>query len=321
MQNVISIVAPVFGLVGAGYAVARFRFLSSADGEALGDFTYKVAIPLLMLRIIATADFAGLSVWRLWIPFFGAFAASWIAGTVVMRRWFRRNAREGLVAGLAAGYGNTTMVGLPVALSAFGAAGGAPMALIVGVQMPIMMVALAFLMEWAEREDGGDVEAVKRERKVVRMLLSSLLGNPIILGMAAGGVWRLSGLGFDGLPATLVSRLAETASPLALFTLGMSLHRYGVHGDRTESLVLTAMKLLLMPLLVLALAWLLQPPALATRVAIVAAACPTGVTPFIVANRFRMGQALAASATSLSTALSPVGFVLWLALADALTAA
>ena len=321
MQNVLSIVAPVFGLVGTGYAVARLRFLSPADGEALGDFTYKVAIPLLMLRIIATADLAGLSVWRLWIPFFSAFAASWIAGAVVMRRWFQRNAREGLVAGLAAGYGNTTMVGLPVALSAFGAAGGAPMALIVGVQMPIMMVALAFLMEWAEREDGGDAEAVKRERKVVRSLLSSLLGNPIILGMAAGGVWRLSGFGFDGLPATLVSRLAETASPLALFTLGMSLHRYGVHGDLTESLVLTAMKLLLMPLLVLALASLLQPPALATRVAIVAAACPTGVTPFIVANRFRMGQALAASATSLSTALSPVSFVLWLALADALTAA
>ena len=115
---------------------------------------FVVAIPFLIFRIVATADFSGISAWRLWLAFFAAFAVSWAAGTFLIRRLFGRDARAGLVAGLAAGYGNTTLIGIPLALAAFGADGSVPMALIIAVQLPIMMAAVALLMVRAERQDG-----------------------------------------------------------------------------------------------------------------------------------------------------------------------
>ncbi len=311
MDQIAAIVLPVFGLIGIGYAVAWSRFLAPAAGEALSEFVFVVAIPLLILRIVATADFAGISAWRLWLPFFSAFALSWIAGTFLIRRLFGRDARAGLVAGLAAGYGNTTLIGIPLALAAYGAAGSVPMALIVAVQLPIMMAAVALLMVRAERRDGvatGPAHA----GAIAISVGKNLVENPIVIGLAAGALWRFTGIPFAGLPADLINRLADVASTLALFAMGMSLRKYGVRGNARASLVLTALKLLLMPALVLVLARLVGLPPEPSKVAVIAAACPTGVTPFLVAGRFHTGEGLASNAITISTLLAVISVAFWL---------
>lgn len=311
MDQIVTIILPLFGLIGVGYAVAWSDVLGHETGEALSAFVFVVAIPMLMLRVLATADFSGMSAWRLWLPFFAAFTLSWAAGALVIRRVFGRDARAGLVAGLAAGYGNTTLVGIPLVFAAYGAAGSLPMALIIAVQMPVMMAATALLMERAERQDGvsgGERGMAALTGSVIR----SLAGNPIIVGLAAGALWRLSGLPFAGLPADLVGRLADVASTLALFVLGMTLRRYGLRGNFRAGLALTGLKLLVMPALVLALARVVSLPPAIAKVAVIAAACPTGVTPFLVAGRFRTGEGLASNVITLSTVFGVVSVAFWL---------
>ncbi|MGO8834567.1 MAG: AEC family transporter [Roseiarcus sp.] len=311
MDPIVTIILPVFALIGVGYAVTWSGLLDHTRGEALSDFVFVIAIPLLMVRVLATADFSGMSAWRLWFPFFAAFVLSWAAGALVIRRLFGRGARAGLVAGLAAGYGNTTLVGIPLALAAYGAAGSLPMALIIAVQMPVMMTAIAVLMERAERQDGvahGEPGVAALARSVGR----SLASNPIIIGLAAGALWRFSGLPFGGLPGDIVGRLADVASPLALFVLGMTLRRYGVRGHIAAGLTLTALKLVVMPALVLILARAVSLSPTAAKVAVLAAACPTGVTPFLVAARFRTGEGLASNVISLSTIFAIASVAFWL---------
>ena len=126
------------------------------------------------------------------------------------------------------------------------------MALIVAVQLPVMMTAIALLMGRAERQDGvsaGHANATAMAKAVGR----NLLGNPIIIGLFAGLLWRLSGLPLAGLPGTLVDRLADVASTLALFAMGMSLRKYGIRGNIGAGLVLTILKLVIMPALVIVL--------------------------------------------------------------------
>ncbi|HZP19694.1 MAG TPA: AEC family transporter [Bauldia sp.] len=315
MNDIAAIVLPVFGLIGIGYAVAWTRFLPHETGNALSEFVFVIAIPMLIFRIVATADFAGLSAWRLWLPFFSSFAVSWAIGTVLMQRLFGRDARGGLVGGLAAGYGNTTLIGIPLALAAYGTAGSVPMALIVAVQMPIMMAMVALLMVRAERRDGV-ATAAANPAAIARSVAMNLVENPIVVGMAAGALWRFAGIPFDGFPAALVNRLADVASTLALFAMGMSLRRYGIRGNVPAGLVLTGLKLLLMPALVLVIARLVGLPEIPAKVAVIAAACPTGVTPFLVAGRFRTGEGLASNAITLSTLLAVVSVTVWLTLVD-----
>ena len=308
----VAVVLPVFGLIAIGYAVAGLRLLREASGEALADFVFAVAIPLLIFRTLALADFSGASPWLMWIPFFAVFAMNWMLGDVLIRWLFRRDARAGLVGGISSAYGNTVLLGIPLTLAAYGGDGAVPMALIVAVHLPVMMVVSSVLIERALRRDGvseGHLDAKTRARNV----LVTLVRSPIIIGMLAGAAWRAFGLPFTGLPAVLAGRLADIASTLALFAMGMGLWRYGVRGNIRAGLLLSALKLLVQPALVLLLVRTIAPmPASWARVAVLAAACPTGVNAYLVAARFKTGEALASNAISLSTALAVLTISFWI---------
>jgi predicted permease len=111
----------------------------------------------------------------------------------------------------------------------------------------------------------------------------------------------------------MVDRVADVASTLALVAMGMSLRNYGIRGHIQAGLLLAALKLLLMPALVLVTARYLVPmPPVWAKVAVIAAACPTGVNAYVVAARFRTGEALASNAITISTALAVITMTLWL---------
>src|SRR5262245_11282301 len=136
MEEIVDVVLPVFGLIGTGYAVAGVKLLGEDTGDALADFVFAVAIPLLIFRTLATADFSSASPWLVWLPFFAVFGFNWIVGDFLVRRIFRRDARAGLVAGISSAYGNTVLVGIPLTLAAYGSDGAVPMALIIAVNLP-----------------------------------------------------------------------------------------------------------------------------------------------------------------------------------------
>ena len=118
----------------------------------------------------------------------------------------------------------------------------------------------------------------------------------------------------NALGFVLVNRLADVASTVALFAMGMSLWRYGLRGNIRAGLLLSALKLLLQPALVLILVRTVAPmPASWARVAVLASACPTGVNAYLVAARFRTGEALASNAITLSTALATIMTGRWTA--------
>lgn len=314
MTQIIDIVLPVFGLIAIGYLVAWSGLLGRAAGEGLVDFVFVIAIPLLVFRAIATADFGGVSPWRIWLPFFAAFALNWVIGDMLIRRVFGRDARAGLVAGVSAAYGNTVLVGIPLVIAAYGDQGAAAITLIIAVHLPVMMTAGAVLIGWAERHDGVSEEAVTAA-VAARNVAVNLLKNPIIIGLLLGVVWRVFGLPLGGVPKALVDRLADVAATLALFAMGMGLRKYGIRRNVPAGLALSALKLVLMPAVVLLLVRYVVPmPPVWAKVVVVAAACPTGVNAYLLAARFRTGEALASNAITISTGLAVVTATLWLSL-------
>jgi len=312
MDQIVGIVLPVFGLIGVGYIVAWTSLLREETGEGLADFVFAVAIPVLIFRTIVVADFAGAAPWRLWLPFFTGFAVMWAAGHVMARAAFGRDQRAGLVAGVSAAYGNIVLVGIPLTIAAYGEEGAVAIALIVAVHLPLAMAASALLIGRAERLDGvggGHVDAGAAMIGVAR----NLAANPIVIGIVVGALWRLSGIPLGGVPGVLVGRIADVAGTLALLALGMTLRKYGIGRNVPAGLALSALKLLAMPALVLVLARhaVVLPPVW-VKVAVVAGACPTGVTAYLVAARFRTGEALASNAIAISTALAVVSTTFWL---------
>jgi len=298
----------VFSLVALGYLAGLTGYLKPASGEGISDFAVSVAMPLLLFQTMVNADFHGVAPWSLWSAYFIAVALTWTAGHLVITRIFGRDARAGIVGGVSSSYSNIVLLGAPFILGIFGPNGFEVLSLLVSVHLPIMMMASIVLFEMFGRRGDEPVHPLR----VVRSFLRKLLINPLIIGILAGLAWRVSGTPLPGLVSRLVDALASTAGPVALFAMGLSLRRFGISGNVRPALALSALKLFLMPALVLGLVWLFGLPPLTAKVAVVVAALPSGINSYLIAVQFNTGQALASNQMTIATACAAVTTAFWL---------
>ncbi|MEP3045523.1 MAG: AEC family transporter [Roseibium sp.] len=311
LSQTLSIVAPVFLLIGIGYAIAKMKILDKSVSDALGQFVYSVAIPVLIFRTLTTADLSdGLPI-ELWANYFIGIAVVWIMGSLVIRKGFGRDARAGAVGGISASFANTILVGLPLVSAVYGDEGLVPILLIISVHLAIMTVVMAIVMEKAAAIDSG--EASPPMLQLAAGAGRSLIKNPLVLTIVFAFVWRSTGLDLPALGEDVLNRIAGTALPLALLSLGMSLVQYGVRGNILPGLLLGVIKIFVMPAIIFVVsAFVFQLPPLWTVVATVTAACPTGVNAYIFANRYGTGHAMSANAITITTLFAIVTTSLWI---------
>ena len=298
----------VFSLVALGYLAGLTGYLKPVSGEGISEFAVNVAMPLLLFQTMVKSDFHSVTPWSLWGAYFAAAAITWAAGHLVMTRLFGRDARAGIVGGVSSAYSNVVLLGAPFILGIFGASGFEVLSLLVSVHLPIMMMASIVLFEMFGRGSGETVHPLR----VVKSFLRRLFINPLIIGILAGLAWRLTGVALPDLVERLVDTLADTAGPVALFAMGLSLRRFGISGNIRPALALSGLKLFLMPALVLVFVWLLGLPPLTAKVAVVVAALPSGINSYLIAVQFNTGQALASNQMTLATASAVVTTSFWL---------
>lgn len=303
----------VFGLVAAGYLAGLTGYLRSETGDAVAEFAVNVALPLLLFRTMIGADFHGAAPWALWVSYFSAVLVVWTTAHLVTTRVFGRDAKAGVVGGVTAAFSNLVLLGIPFMLGVFGQEGFEILSLLVSVHLPIMIAASIMMFEWAGRGEGGG----KSLADLGRIFLRRLFTNPLIIGILAGLAFRASGLVLPALPLRLIDALANVAGPVALFAMGLGLRKFGISGNVRAGIMLAALKLVLMPAVVLGMAWLLGLPPLTAKVAVAAAALPAGVNSYLIATQFGTGQALASNAMTIGTAAAVVTTALWLAIGQA----
>lgn len=312
--DILALILPAFGLIGVGYATAQMRLLGDSVGEALASFVFTIALPLLLMRSVAGATVPDASPWPFWLTYFAGVTVAWLAGGIVVRRVFGQDAAVALIGGLAASFSNLVLLGIPIVYTAYGEAGAVPLLLLVSIHFPVMVTVATVLFErLASGGHGGD----RRTLALVRRILASLARNPLMIGIFAGFVLRFSGIPVAGVPKAIVDQLADAASPMALVALGLGLKRYGIRGNLAAGLSISAIKLVLMPAVVLAVARLVGLPPLWVAVATTLAACPAGANVFMFSTRFGVGHGLASNGITLSTLLAVVTMTGWIAVVAA----
>lgn len=312
MSPVAETIAFVFGLVGLGYIAGWIGLLRPQVGDALTDFAIVVAVPALLFRTMIGIDFEGAAPWALWLAYFAAVPVVWIGGHLAVTRGFGREAAAGVVAGIAASFSNLLLLGIPFTLGVFGQPGIEILSLLLAVHLPVMMAASIVMFEWVRRGEGEISDPVK----VLRDFLRNLFSNPLIIGILAGLAWRVSGLSMPALGTRFIDAFASIAGTVALFAMGLGLRKFGISGNVKPALALAALKLLLLPAVVLLTAFVFGLPPLAAQVLVVAASLPTGVNPYLIATRFGTGQMLASNTMTISTALAALTTGFWLAVAQ-----
>ncbi|MEN5084692.1 AEC family transporter [Bosea sp. TWI1241] len=299
MLTSLLIVLPVFGLIGLGYLARRLALVRDTTGDGLSDFVFVLAIPCLLFKTLATASFPPDQPWGYWISYFAALGVIWVLAQLAAKRFFARSGRELVVCGFAAAQSNTMFVGVPMILKAYGEAGAVPLGMLLAIHLPVTMTIATVLAEG--------------RRTSVLQLLRRLFSHPIVIGILLGSLARPVAGAIPQPLWTIVDLLAAAAIPCALISLGIAMRRYGLASGIALPAVLSALKLVLHPLLVLLLATrVFAMPPVWSGVAVLFAACPCGINAYLFAERYRQGVAEASGAIAMSTVLSLFTTVIWL---------
>ena len=300
MLHVLSIVAPVFGLMALGFAAQHTGFVSSRAGEGLSEFVFSIAVPALIFKTLTAAELPAAQPWGYWCAYFGGVIIVWTVATLAARRFFGVSPVEGVVAGFCASQANTVFVGVPLILEAYGPEGAVPLFLLIAIHLPLMITAAMLLVE------GRNAHWLKVGRQ--------LITSPILLAIGVSVLVKATDAPVPGTVKTIVDMLGAAASPCALFAMGIALKRYGFGDSIGLSAVVTGLKLIVHPLLVFVLARYVFPmPPVWAGVAVLFAAAPTGINAYLFAERYRTGVAIAAGSITLGTVASIVTTTLWIA--------
>lgn len=299
MPFVLIAITPIFGLIAIGAAAAYTRVLSADTGKAMSEFVFRLAVPALLFRTMLKADLSGTSVLGVWAAQFGALAIGWLIATLATTRLLGRSQAEAAVMSMSAVHGNLLLLGLPVALSAFGPAATPTVAVLLSLHAPILWLAGTLHLALASRGEASS------SRAIARNLAIDLARNPIILALAAGTTTRMLGLELHPALDRLLELLAAASVPCALVALGMSLTRFRLAGEQGGVAVLLILKLAVCPLVAFVLAAkLLALPPIQVAVVTLLAAMPTGANAFLFADRYGQAVGSTSAAVAIGTSIS-----------------
>ncbi len=304
MIEIAEIVLPVFGIIAIGYVAAWTRLVSDRVADGLSEFIFVIAMPALLFRTMVTNALPESIPWAYWLSYVGGLGTTWLLTHILVRRWFGAPPLEAVIAGLTVGQGNLVVAGIPLVLKAFGDSATIPIALLIAINLPLTMSVATLLLEGAGGASG---------KAIAKRLARAIVTHPILIGIFAGLIGNGLGVKLTGPVDVVIEALGRAGPPAALFALGMALRHYGI-GERIGLTVfLTAMKLLLAPLLVYGLAvHVFNLPQTFASVAVLFAAMPVGVNVYLFAVRYKTGVPLTSAAIALSTGLAVVSSAFWL---------
>jgi malonate transporter len=305
--EILLVVIPVFLVIGGGYLATRARVFSAAAVDGLMVFTQSFAIPCLLFRALADLDLGAVFDPRLLFSFYAGAVVAFALGVLGARKLFRHRPGEAVAIGFGALFSNSVLLGLPIMERAYGTAALAPTFAIVAVHAPFCYFLGITVMEFT-RADGRSLP------DTLRIVARTITRNGLMIGLALGFAVNLGDIPIPGPVHAALDMMADSALPAALFGLGGVLTRYKIRASLAEAGMIAALSLLVHPAITYALAQgLFGLPQGFVRSAVMTAAMAPGVNSYVFASMYSRGQAQAASAVLLATALLVLTASAWLA--------
>jgi len=298
MYAAIEVVFPVFTIMLSGWAFVRFGFIGREGLKGITNFVFLLAIPALLFRAMANGAVDGDVDWSLLYAYYSATAVNFILAHLVGWKVLIVPADQRAVMGISVTFSNAVLIGIPVVQLAYGPKGLVPLLILISVHALILITIATLSLEISR--GSGD-----RWSSVVVQSSKGILTNPIVVALIAGLAWFYTGWELPVVVDRFCDILGTGAGPAALFAVGASMAYINLQGDIRHIVLLTTMKLLLLPLWV----WILMVYVFDVRedwikTAVTMAALPIGANASLFAQRYELYEHRATGAVFLSTVLS-----------------
>ncbi|MCX5785427.1 MAG: AEC family transporter [Elusimicrobia bacterium] len=269
-----SIIANIFIVMAIGWLFRKYDLVPDGAENAFNQYLYYAALPALTFVKIVDTPLKGLGVDFLLVNTFPIIALM----AVITGLWRARvlDWRLARTIVIVAVLGNTVYLGFPVVSMRLGE-WSIGYAAVLGSLQNIVIFTLGFLLIHVICE--GSCPGISSLKKIV-------LHNLVLWASVAGLAISWFAIPVPGLAKTVLSDIGKTTLPLALFTIGLSLYGKSVSGNIGKLSFIAGLKLLVLPLFYLLLAYSLGFKGGAARVGYLEACMPVAVLNFVIAKEF-----------------------------------
>ena len=247
MQAILAVTVPFFALVLAGWLAARYRLLPEAAIPGLNAYVLYFALPCLLLRFGASTPVLQLLNPAVLVVYL-LCALLIVFFTIAVSLNARVGLKDASFGALVAAFPNAGFMGVPLLAALLGAAAVGP---VISTILADLFITSSLCIALSQLQGAGRQGARAAALRAVRGALS----NPLPWAIAIGAAMSMAEVKLAGPLDTVVRMLADSASPVALFTIGAVLWRAGQHAhSRTplmDYLPVALIKLFVHPLLVL----------------------------------------------------------------------
>lgn len=298
MIDVINLAMPFFGLILLGFFCGRVMKLPESGMAWMNFYIVYVALPPLFFKLIAATPFEQLQngwfVVGTTLSTYIVFVISLAIGMV----FYRGDLRPATMQAVLGSYSNIGYMGPGLTLAAIGPAAAVPTALIFVFDNAMLFTLIPFLIALGSSEK-LDVW------KTTKVVIWRIVSHPFNIATFVG----VLGAYFQIKPPTaidkIVTYLANSAAPVALFALGVTVASRPVGRIPKELPIHLFIKLLIHPVIVLAL--LLYIGGFAREwvyTAVIMAALPPALNVFVVARQYDVYVEEASTGVLLGTLVS-----------------
>ncbi len=306
-------------VVGLGWVAGRQRWLARAQdadpARVLGNVAFYIFVPALLFRTMARLDLANMP-WRSIAAFFLPLLAVLFICYASQRRVAARHGPAApAVRTIAAVFGNSVQMGIPFVTAILGESGLAVLLPLISLHALVLLSVLTVLVELdLARAHAQRAGSQPLSRTLLQTARNTLI-HPVVLPVMAGLAWSLTGWALHPAVDEALATAAAGVVPTCLVLIGVTLASYGLQGQVRAALAVSAVKLLLLPAVVLVVAhWGFGLSGVPLAAAVLMAAMPTGANAMIFAQRYETLQAEVTAASVLSTVAFALTAPLWLVL-------
>ncbi len=307
MLTILAITAPIFILIGLGFASSRFGLFSKIQIAGLGSFVINIALPALIVKALGQKPIGEVFD----IAYLTAYGLGSLA-IFALGLWFSFKVRQdnlasSTISALGMSTSNSAFIGYPIVAMVLGPPAAVALALCILIENLIMLPLALILSEGRGAQRGESTGAL------LRNLGKRMVKNPIIIAITVGLALSLTGLSIGPILAKVIDMLAMASAPIALFVIGASLYGLKPGGVLADMVQVSVGKLVLHPLAVF-LAFFLVPgvtPEMKAAGVLIASAPMMSIYP-IIGQRVGL-ESRCAAALVCATVMSFISITLWVA--------
>ncbi len=297
MFDIIFLMLPIFALIATGSLFIWQGWFPEHGLPLLSKFVLNACIPVLLFSAITNGQSLGTFAWINTLLYAGASLIGSFILWLILRRRLGEQPAQSLILAMGAGCANSVFLGFPIASIFIPDRAASVFAWVVLAEIAILLPLFTTLALLVDDQS---------EQSVLPRVANTLFRSPIFIGLVSGFAALATGFQLPNWLSNTTKLIAASAAFPALFVIGGTLLKFRVSRTGPRVAAITAVKLLVHPLLVgISFALVFGWESVTTKDAVLFACMPLFLAYVVLAGKHQADE-VAASAIALSTLLSAV---------------